>query len=546
MCSAEAEMSSPPRLDGARVAEREAAAERPHHWVRLTRCCNNRCIFCSDAGAHTGQHVPVEVARQQIIDGRRAGAERLILSGGEATIHPRFVDFVRFGRTVGYPEIQVITNGRMFSYPGFLQRSLAAGLTEITFSIHGHCAELHDRLVGVPGAFDEASRGLSAALADGRAVVNVDICLNAANIGQLPAILDWFVSQGVREFDLLHLIPFGRAFADSGSSLAYDVEAAMPAIAYALELARRPGLFVWFNRFPPPFLEGHEHLIQDPHKLLDEVTGRREELEQWVTCGTALACRDVERCSRCYLGGLCATLERARGMLARGDFDFLRLRRSHSALPPVGGRRGVWICAETAGAALARVAALPGEEVILELDSYDGLVAAMQGGRFGGKRLVRVYVTRPADLEMLLADGGDFEVVAFLLRDMAECLACVPSGATSRLAVAGKNHARLSDALRLDADLAAFFSSVDFRGPVENVPACLCRRQPRVSPTVIDGECLGPGGGIDLLGFTRCYVTGDYYSHSRRCAGCRLRAGCRGAHINFVRAHGYGLLEPVT
>jgi len=36
---------------------------------------------------------------------------------------------------------------------------------------------------------------------------------------------------------------------------------------------------VWTNRFPVEFLEGLEDLIQDPHKMLDEVNGRRFEAE---------------------------------------------------------------------------------------------------------------------------------------------------------------------------------------------------------------------------------------------------------------------------
>jgi MoaA/NifB/PqqE/SkfB family radical SAM enzyme len=48
----------------------------------------------------------------------------------------------------GYPKIQTVTNGRMFSYPEFLHRCVDAGLSEITFSINGTNAKIHDALVG--------------------------------------------------------------------------------------------------------------------------------------------------------------------------------------------------------------------------------------------------------------------------------------------------------------------------------------------------------------------------------------------------------------
>src|SRR5690349_6345372 len=87
----------------------------------------------------------------QIVEGRKKGAERLILSGGEPTMHPNFLDFVKLGKRVGYPKVQTVTNGRMFAYSEFLARAAQHGLDEITFSLHGHTAELHDGLVATPG-----------------------------------------------------------------------------------------------------------------------------------------------------------------------------------------------------------------------------------------------------------------------------------------------------------------------------------------------------------------------------------------------------------
>ena len=115
-----------------------------------------------------------EEVRQQILDGRRNGATRLILSGGEPTMHPSYIDFIQLGRLAGYQKIQTVTNGRMFSVPGVPRRCLDAGLCEITFSVHGPNAKIHDALVGTKGAFEQEIRGLRAALADGRPIVNVD------------------------------------------------------------------------------------------------------------------------------------------------------------------------------------------------------------------------------------------------------------------------------------------------------------------------------------------------------------------------------------
>ena len=197
---------------GPKIREHEEAAHERRNWVRLTFDCNDRCVFCLDSHTHDGTMRAREEIKAQILDGRRKGAERLILSGGEPTIHPDFVDFVRLGRLAGYRKVQTVTNGRMFAYGDFLKRSLDAGLGEITFSIHGPNAKIHDALVGTKGAFEEEVTGLKQALADGRPIINIDVCVNRGNVKQLPELLATFTAMGVREFDLLHVIPFGRAY----------------------------------------------------------------------------------------------------------------------------------------------------------------------------------------------------------------------------------------------------------------------------------------------------------------------------------------------
>src|SRR5580700_2421981 len=91
----------------------EEAAHDKRNWVRLTFDCNDHCIFCLDADAHDGTVRSNEDVKRQILDGRRAGATRLILSGGEPTIHPSYVDFIKLGARAGYGKIQTVTNGRL-------------------------------------------------------------------------------------------------------------------------------------------------------------------------------------------------------------------------------------------------------------------------------------------------------------------------------------------------------------------------------------------------------------------------------------------------
>lgn len=317
-----------------KIAEHEEAAHEQRNWVRLTFDCNDRCVFCLDAHTHDGTVRAREEIKAQILDGRRKGAQRLILSGGEPTIHPDFVDFVRLGRLAGYRKVQTVTNGRMFAYPEFLKKSLDAGLSEITFSIHGPNAKIHDALVGTRGAFEEEVKGLKLALADGRPIINIDVCVNRGNVRHLEELLATFTAMGVREYDLLHVIPFGRAYTEGKETLFYDLEEARPHLLAAFAYSKKPGIHIWLNRFPPQHLEGYEHLIQDPYKLGDEVRGRKEEFAHLLERGVPLDCRAPHRCGHCYLEPLCDTLEEVRATVAEAAFAVLRIDTEWEARQP--------------------------------------------------------------------------------------------------------------------------------------------------------------------------------------------------------------------
>ena len=80
----------------AKTLQHEEAAHQKRNWVRLTSMCNNKCTFCLDTMAHNETMAPDDEIKARIIEGRRKGSNRLILSGGEPTIHPSFIKFIKY------------------------------------------------------------------------------------------------------------------------------------------------------------------------------------------------------------------------------------------------------------------------------------------------------------------------------------------------------------------------------------------------------------------------------------------------------------------
>ena len=72
------------------MLEREAIANRPKHWVRAVTACNSHCLFCLDSDTPRNVYLPLEEVKAEILRGREElNAWKIILSGGEASLHPQ-------------------------------------------------------------------------------------------------------------------------------------------------------------------------------------------------------------------------------------------------------------------------------------------------------------------------------------------------------------------------------------------------------------------------------------------------------------------------
>lgn len=117
--------------------------------------CVNNCSFCSEYDRmEQFKKNPVSFSeiKKELIIKRKSGFDFVNFTGGEPTIHPNFIEIIKFAKTLGY-RIYVGTNGVMFAKKEFCAE-VVPFLDEISFSIHGHNAILHDNLVGRRGAFD--------------------------------------------------------------------------------------------------------------------------------------------------------------------------------------------------------------------------------------------------------------------------------------------------------------------------------------------------------------------------------------------------------
>jgi hypothetical protein len=198
--------------------------------------------------------------------------------------------------------------------------------------------------------------------------------------------------------------------------------------------------------------------------------------------------------------------------------------------------------------ALAEIARHPKITAVeLELADYSDLDVWMSQRSDISWRVTRATAWTTAQAEALLALPADFEVAVALTRDNERWLLerTHAEPALQRLALFQPTYERMSEAQSRDVDLRAFFGRFTAMVPVEGVPACVLGRTPRETPRTLDTAMMTPDGQLEIFRYIQRYIVDRYKARSLRCKPCVHASRCDGMHINYIRAHGYELMQPV-
>lgn len=130
--------------------------------------CNNRCLMCTNPErpwpAWDGGYDYDFDSIIERLDKKKSellGGDILYLSGGEPTLHPRFIDILKYiNRNFPNLKIMLLTNGRTLCYESLPRMLSAINNLSMAVSLHGPNAEIHDEITGTPGSFDQACKGI--------------------------------------------------------------------------------------------------------------------------------------------------------------------------------------------------------------------------------------------------------------------------------------------------------------------------------------------------------------------------------------------------
>ena len=232
--------------------------------LKLGFQCNNVCSFCVQGDKrHRYAPKPLEEVYSCLEEGRYSGAEGVVFTGGEPTVHATLLPGIQRAKKLGYTTIQIQSNGRRFADETFLKSLIEAGANEFSPALHGAHARTHDMQVGVKGAYQHVLQGLQL-LQKYRQKVIMNTVITQQNMRELPMLAHLFVKLGVfqMQFAFVHIL--GSA-AKNYEVVVPKKSEVMPYVHKALRIAKDGGVFAMTEAIPLCFMQGYEEHVAEQY-----------------------------------------------------------------------------------------------------------------------------------------------------------------------------------------------------------------------------------------------------------------------------------------
>lgn len=170
--------------------------------LELTQRCNNRCLYCytpwssqcGDYSTNRQDEMSTEEIKDIIVKLQdEVDVDNIGLSGGEPTLREDLPEILSFLKERGI-SANVITNGTLLT-DELINKCIDKCLFEIT--LLSYRREIHDRLAGREGAWDEAVKGMAKIKRAGGTLITVFVATKI-NYMDLPTTVDLSIALGAK------------------------------------------------------------------------------------------------------------------------------------------------------------------------------------------------------------------------------------------------------------------------------------------------------------------------------------------------------------
>jgi radical SAM protein with 4Fe4S-binding SPASM domain len=228
--------------------ELETKETHPELWtapprmdLALTYRCNNNCFFCYTGGPRQVPELGTSDWKKMIARLWDNGVPQIVFTGGEPTLRTDLVELIESSKEF---ITGLVTNGRtLASLAADLDR---AELDYVQVSWESHLPEVHDKMVGVQGAWHETREGILTALKLDMSVIT-NTTLTRDNLELFPEMVKAGGELGLKTMACNTLICSGRVTRGDKES-AVPVDSLKRVLSRAIETARQANIRLeWYS-----------------------------------------------------------------------------------------------------------------------------------------------------------------------------------------------------------------------------------------------------------------------------------------------------------
>jgi radical SAM protein with 4Fe4S-binding SPASM domain len=222
--------------------------------LALTFRCQNNCVHCYAGGPHETEELNTEQWKRVIDKLHEIGVFIVTFTGGEPTLREDLPELLQYVQNSGIVS-GLVTNGRRLKDKEYVKTLEKAGLDFIQVTLESHKAEIHDKMTGTKGSWEETVEGIKNAVST-QIYVTTNTTLSKYNASDFLETVDFIKGLGVVGFGSNSLIYSGKA-TEISDEFVLPLETLKEIMPKVRDKANQLGLkFLWYTptqycRFDP-------------------------------------------------------------------------------------------------------------------------------------------------------------------------------------------------------------------------------------------------------------------------------------------------------
>jgi radical SAM protein with 4Fe4S-binding SPASM domain len=211
--------------------------------IALTYDCENKCAHCYVESKERGEPLTFEQWKEVLDKLWAASIPHVCFTGGEPTMYDDLEGLIEYAEDIGIVT-GLITNGRRLADESYTRRLIDAGLDHVQITLESHDENVHDEMVGCPGAWKETVEGIRNAVKLPLYTMTNTTLLDK-NVRDIEKTVEFLASLHVDAFACNGLIYSGKGREHGGGITEEELPAILRRVMDAT--SRHSLRFIWYT-----------------------------------------------------------------------------------------------------------------------------------------------------------------------------------------------------------------------------------------------------------------------------------------------------------